>query len=203
MRAVGREHQTFGGRVDQVRWLWRGLLALAVMAACCFLIADSQAFHECLAKSNNAGTQQAANEEIASLLAAFRVFRTCSGDAIYDDRETIVAVFTVILAVSTILLWSATRDLARAAKDAAVITEQALIGLERPWLHFESNWNDFAAFWENIRPSPILSNDPPVATCFLRNFGRWPAHVTAVFCSMKASEHPPAVRRAARVVGNE
>lgn len=51
-----------------------------------------------------------------------------------ENRESVIAIFTVVLAISTVALWASTRIAARAAQKAAVIAEQSLVRLERAFV---------------------------------------------------------------------
>jgi len=108
--------------------------ACFVVLVSAYFVGTSETFQKCVADNPNTKTHQAAIESIAP---SFRILKTCTSLFLHENREELIALFTIVLAVTTIFLWRATRDAAVIGARAANTAERALTELERPFVFIE------------------------------------------------------------------
>jgi hypothetical protein len=95
----------------------RTLIGICALFLVCWAVATSATFHSCVEKN------QSPNGDFAKSISQFRVemgaYRDCTGQFIRENRDEVLATFTIVLAVSTMFLWLATRNLVQGADRTA------------------------------------------------------------------------------------
>jgi hypothetical protein len=114
---------------ERVRWALRGSVALWLL----YVTWWSAPTQTCIAVQQNKEAEQLAKtlpSNIPHFLVVGARISWCAGRSLYDDRDAVLIVATVILAIYTARLWTATKemasDAARVAKQQAADTQTAL-----------------------------------------------------------------------------
>ncbi len=161
-------------------WLFSGLL-LALVG---YVVFSSPTFQGCEQKEQGRFASQQLSIGISEFV---KISRVCTGEFVYANANSTIAVFTVVLALATIFLWTATRDLVHGAERTERRQLRAYVGVDR--LSFEcAGFDD-----KNYKPSD-LTTPGLVHQDFLvvkvRNYGQTPAYDVTVFGYIAATNYP-------------
>jgi hypothetical protein len=109
------------------------LVAIVGLAIFAWVIADSSSFQSCVQEKQHYTANNALEHKVTGFGTLFvpRVYKTCAGEFVKENRDELLAVFTIVLAFATIFLFVATRDLVSAATEASKFQLRAYVGIDR------------------------------------------------------------------------
>jgi hypothetical protein len=106
------------------------VLWIAVTSFVSWIAWTSPAFKQCVQDANQNYAQNSFQEHISSLYILLIGYRLCVGGFIDSNRDSIIALFTVILGIATWALWKATKNLVVGAEVTARHQLRAYISYE-------------------------------------------------------------------------
>jgi hypothetical protein len=105
------------------------IVALVGLALFAWMVADSSSFQSCVQEKQHHTADHALTFIGSGVVAPYKI---CVGEFIKENRDELLAVFTIVLAFSTIFLWVATRDLANEAAKASKVELRAYVAINHP-----------------------------------------------------------------------
>jgi hypothetical protein len=91
---------------------WRSwFIAFVIAAVACGVVWFSDAFQQCMNKSNYESSDYEPEKGVAQIFATLRWTKVCTGEFLKVDGEAITAFFTLVVGLFTAALWLSTRRL--------------------------------------------------------------------------------------------